>query len=287
MKPRKDKHARRDVRGVVAEIGDLVEDLGLVEAGERPEPQLAAAAAQAEELPAVPMWESAAADDALPATSAPAAAAGPLWEHFASGVSTQPSRPWSPAAAMVELEPLEPPDRAPGRPVAQPAAAPRRERWPHAFTVVTAAAVLVASAVFAFTRLDLGHTSGPGRPVAHPAFVLQTMRVVAATSPAQVPTAPVAEHFPASAPAIYLDLSYRNATPDDALRVVIILQPQQQGQPAVTVSDETHRNLDPGGEIAVTVDAPPGGFTPGTYSVRALHDGTLEQQATFQVDPQP
>lgn len=334
MKARKDKHAHRQVRGVLAELGDLVENLGLVEAptppvdpdpvtAERPStpsapPALSAPpppsapvwrsgpevltgsaasslharaveAPEAEplprepevELPAVPMWESA---DAPPATPGAAATGSTsLWETFSPELSSHPPRPWSAAAAMVVLEPIAPPgsSRASDR-VPQPRTASGSRR-PHAFTVVTTLAVLVAAAVFAFSRMDLGHTTGPQEPVAHAAFVVDSMRVVSAKSAAQVPSAPTAQRFPSTAPAIYLDVAYRNVSPSDALQIVIILEPQHAGQPPVTVSDERHRNLDAGGEIAVTVEAPPGGFTPGTYTVRALHDGTLEQSATFQV----
>jgi hypothetical protein len=163
-------------------------------------------------------------------------------------------------------------------------APPFWHRRPHAFTVLTAIAVAVAVAVFAFSRLDLGRTTGPAQPVTRTAFILDGLRTVAAGSPAQVQAAKTQQSFPANSTVIYLDLTYRNVTSADALRIVILLEPQHTGQPAVAVSDVTHRNLASGGEIAVAVDSPPGGFTPGTYEVRALHDGTLEQSTTFKVE---
>ena len=334
MKARDHKPARRQVRGVVEELGDLVEDLGLVEASAPAEPAadappgspppLAAPpppsaptwrsgpevvtgsgastlhlplpppvtddADEPEALPAVPMWESAE-PEPVPAWESSAARDAPvplaevstLWDHFAPELSAGPARAWSPAAAMVELEPLAPPGSHGPSVWAEPVRPFWRQR-PHAFTVLTTVAALVALAVFVFSRIDLGSTSGPSRPVAHPAFVLDTLRAVSATSAAQVRDAKTATHYPASAQAIFLDITYRNVTGGDTLQIVILLQPQQEGQAAVTVSDETHRNLDAGGEVAITVPAPPGGFTPGTYEVRALHDGTLEQSVTFTVD---
>lgn len=347
MKARDHKPARRQVRGVVEELGDLVENLGLVETSTpaeaesaesaenppaaappgsppplaappppsaptwrsgpevvtgsaasglqlpplppaRPVPEAPAAEepAEPEPLATVPMWESADPVDEPPAEPAAVPAVEPagssLWDHFSPELAAKPARPWSPAAAMVELEPLAPPgSRGPSV-----WAEPMRPFWrhrPHAFTVLTTVAAIVALAVFVFSRVDLGRTTGPSQPVTHPAFVLDTLRAVSATSAAQVRTAKTVTSYPASAQAIYLDITYRNVTADDVLQVVILLRPQQEGQAAVTVSDQTHGHLDPGGEVAITVPAPPGGFTPGSYEVRALHDGTLEQSITFTV----
>ena len=166
--------------------------------------------------------------------------------------------------------------------------AQRRSLWqrrPHLFTVVTVAAVLVAAAVFAFSRLDLGHTSGPPQAIAQSAFQVTGLRTVSAKTPQQVAGAPTARRFLSSASAIYLDINYRNVTARDALRIVILLQPDQNGETPSTVSDNTHTGLDSGGEIALTVEAPPGGFAPGTYTVRALHDDHLEQTWSFEVAP--
>lgn len=316
MKERPPKPRRSDVRGVVEELGELVEDLGLVDTdAPPPPPRLAvppppsapvwrsgpevrtgsgAAATPAppplvpvepvepeedeeDELDAVPMWESA--DVAAPEPAAPAPG---LWETFSPELSATPVRPWSPAAAMVVLEPLGPPE-APHVEPPREYVSPWQKR-PHAFTVFTAVAVAIALAVFIFSRLDLGRTSGPAKPVQQAAFTVSALRTVEAGSAAQVPKAKTTQRFPSSAPAIYLDVTYSNVSPGDALQIVIILEPQLSTQPAVTVSDQTHRNLDPAGEIAISVAAPPGGFTPGSYEVRAIHDGTLEQSATFQVD---
>jgi hypothetical protein len=170
------------------------------------------------------------------------------------------------------------------RPAAQPRArAPRRLPRPHAFTVVTAVAVVVAAAVFAFSRMDLGHTSGPSQPLSASTFEVTSVRTVEATGPQQVPNAPTVRRFPSTVGTIYVDVSYHNVTPQDALRIVILLQPAQGNQPAQTVSDRTHTHLDPGGEIAVAVDAPPDGFAPGLYTVRTPHDGHLDQTWTFEV----
>ena len=319
MKERRSKPRRSDVRGVVEELGELVEDLGLVEpTAVPPAPADAAADAPAEERPslaappppsapvwrsgpevrtgsgaaapppveedeptpieAVPMWESATDTE----ETEPAAAASPLWETFSQELSAAPPRPWSPAAAMVVLEPLGPPE--------VPHVAPPSnyvspwQRRPHVFTIVTAVAVAIALAVLIFSRLDLGRTSGPPKPVLSAPFSVTMLRTVDATSAAQVPKAKSVQSFPAGAAAIYIDVVYSNVGAGDALQIVILLKPQLDTQPAVTVSDETHRNLDPNGEIAVSVAAPPGGFTPGSYEVRAIHDGTLEKSATFQVE---
>jgi hypothetical protein len=290
MKARPPRPLAEDVRGLMAELGDLVEDLGLETAHTAPSgpaPALAETAevagvvapreaaspvetpAAIEELVAVPMWEAA---------EAPAAPA-PAWETLVPQRSDEAPRAWSPSAATVVIEPAAPP---PGHRIV--VRRPVRERRLHAFTVVTALAVLVAAAVFTFSRLDLGHTSGPSVPVSHTQFELDQLRTVQASSAARVAGAPSVHRFLSTVPAIYLDVTYRNATPGDALRVVILLQPQRGDQPASTVSDQTHTGLDPGGEIALTIQAPPGGFAPGTYTVRALYGDHLEQTATFEVD---
>lgn len=374
MNRREHKHAREDVHGLMAELGELVEDLGLKNGtrredptappNERPEPAAEAAAeppsvpvpprplppraplsappppsapvwrsgpevltgaaasalrgevaerpappveptppppaipapspppppAQAEPvllelapapeppLEAVPLWETAEPEPprAYPEPE-PATPGVTLWDAFSPELAAAPPRPWSPAAAMVVVEPAAPP----GAPARTTRAAERFR--PHAFTILTAVAVLVAAAIFTFSRLDLGHTTGPAQPVAHAAFILDTLRTVAASSPDRVPQARTTTEFPANAAAIYLDVTYRNVVAADTLQVVILLKPQQNGQPTVAVSDQTHRSLNPNGEQVITVEAPPGGFTPGTYEVRALHDGTLEQSTTFTV----
>jgi len=342
MKARPQKPGSGDVRGLMAELSDLVDDLGLHDtdapAPAKPEPpatpddqpattpaspplsappppsapvwrsgpevltgsaasslesHLAVPAPETAEaapalvpvpepvdavdaVDAVPMWESAAAD---PATAG-------LWEAFSPELAAEPPRPWSPAAATAVIESAAPPDRPRTAPAHYPApAVPLLQRRPHAFTVVTSLAVVVAAAVFAFSRLDLGHTTGPATAVTHTAFIVDGVRTVAARSAAEVSSARTTDSFPASATAVYLDITYRNVTPSDTLKIVILLQPQHPGEPVVTVSDETHGNLASSGEIAVTVEAPPGGFTPGTYAVRAFHDDNLEQTTSFTVAP--
>lgn len=277
MKARPHRRSAEDVRGLVAELGDLVEDLGLESAPAAPSPTAAppqppdgsaVPAAAAPMIDAVPMWEAA---------EEPAAT---LWEAFAPHLAEEAPRPWSPAAAMEVVEPASPPNGHPLVPAAGRAA------WlphPHLFTVVTALAVLVAAAMVIFSRLDLGHTSGPPQPVSTADFAVTGLRTVAASTVQQVATAPTLRRFPASVPDIYLDITYRNAAPSDELRVIIVLQPAAPGVAATTVSDESHRHLSSGGEIALTVEAPVGGFVPGTYTVRALYAGHLAQTWSFEV----
>jgi hypothetical protein len=156
------------------------------------------------------------------------------------------------------------------------------------FTVVAAAAMLLAIAALVITRLDLGHTSGPPQAVPSAPFEVTSMRTVQATSASAVAHAPTVDRFPRNVPAIYVDLVYRNVTPQDSLRLIISLLPSVGGNGLLTpVSDVIHSNLDPGGEIAVTVEAPPNGFVPGTYTVMALHSDHLDQSITFRVDAVP
>jgi len=274
MTARPQRPSADDVRGLMAELGELVQDLGLETPPAEPPPaQADTAPPPAAEPPpapeAVPMWEAA---EAPPAALAPTLAIAPQRLDEAP-------RAWSPAAAMVVIEPAAPPQghRTRALPVSS------RTRRPHAFTIVTALAVLVAGAVFAFSRLDLGHTTGPTQPVSQVAFEVTGLRTVAAASAAEVSRQPLTTRFPSTVAAVYLDVTYRNVAAADAMRVVILLQPDLGNAPQSTVSDQTHTGLDPGGEVVLTVPAPGGGFTPGTYTVRVLHDGHLEQTATFQV----
>ena len=340
---RRDKHAHEDVRDLMAELGSLVDDLGLHDGTEpltRPLPPQADAATPAVPQlaapppPSAPVWRSgpevrtgtvasAGAAPPLAASSAPAAPPAepepvvesepeleplhpadlvPMWETAApaetaaaaeepdAAVATldrsplarddfEAPRPWSPAAAMAVVEPAAPP----GYVAPKPTSPSLWRRRPHAFTVVTALAVAVAAAVFAFSRVDLGRTTGPAQPITRNAFAVDVLRTVAVSAPAKVHSAATVGHYPGNAGSINLDVAYSNVAAGDTLQIVILLQPASAGQAAVTVSDETHANLDPGGEMAITVPAPAGGFAPGTYEVRALHDGTLEKSTTFQV----
>ena len=114
------------------------------------------------------------------------------------------------------------------------------------------------------------------------------MRTVQATSAPAVAHAPTLDRFARNLPAIYIDIVYRNITAQDSLRLIISLVPSTGTNPLLTpVSDVVHSNLDPGGEIAVTVEAPPAGFVPGSYTVIALHNDHLEQRVTFTVDAGP
>jgi hypothetical protein len=301
-----------DVHAMMAELRDLVGDLGL---GEDVPPQSplprerapvtaflkegtagAGAVAQAnarsgqaydddaefdadedDDSDAVPLWEAEVAEVAELVNAIT------LWDAFAPELETAPSRPWTPAAAMAVVEPAAPPrpPATPRRPLPRRWAAPFRNR---VFTAITGLAAVAAIAVLVVTRLDLGHTSGPSQPVSGAAFEVTTLRTVSATSALEVAHAPSTISFSSDAPAIYLDIVYRNVTASDTLRLKITLQ--RVGTAITTsqlVSDVTHRNLDPGGEIAVTIEAPAGGFQPGTYTVSAMHGAHLERDITFVV----
>lgn len=326
-----------DVRGLLAELGELVGDLGLdepvrVEAAKKPvrqrrrskpavaavvrvpaaveEPVLRDAApvpaavvaeppepadeheahvpallpqdaaelaelAAALDAEAVPMWETESPEEHE-------AELVPLWDAFAPELDAEPPRAWSLQAAMELVEPA-----APARDGG--AATPRGVLRlvlgvrPRIFTVATVAAVIVALAVVVFSRLDLGHTSGPIQPVSKAAFQVTTMRTVDATSAAGVAQAVTLSTFPAHTTQIYMDVAYRNASAGDTVRLVIdLLPPPGSGGNPVPVGDQTHQ-LPTGGEIAVTIQGPASGFTPGDYSVTAFHDGHLEQSLTFTV----
>ena len=223
---------------------------------------------------AVPMWETAT-DEHEPELV-------PLWDAFAPELDAEPPRAWSLQAAMELVEPAAPArngDGAPARGVLRLVLS----RRPRLFTVTTVAAVLVALSVVVFSRLDLGHTSGPLQPVSKAAFQVTTMRTVDATSAAAVAQATTLSTFPAHTTQIYMDVAYRNASAGDTVRLVIdLLPPPGSGGNPVPVGDQTHQ-LPTGGEIAVTIQGPASGFTPGDYSVTAFHDGHLEQSLTFTV----
>jgi hypothetical protein len=297
-----------DVRQMMAELSDLVGDLGLGE-DVPPQPRLPrerapvtaflkegaagmGAVAEAdiatggddveldedEDSDAVPLWEAEVAE------VAELASAISLWDAFAPEMDSVPSRPWTPEAAMAVLEPAAPP---------RPPAAPRQpllRRWTalfgkRVFTVVTGLAAVAAIAVLVVTRLDLGHTTGPSQAVSGAAFQVTTMRTVDATSALDVAHAPTKISFSSDVPAIFVDIVYRNVTKADTLRLRITLQPVgTSASTSLPVSDVTHSNLDPGGEIAVTIEAPPSGFQAGTYTVTALHGAHLEQELTFVVE---
>jgi hypothetical protein len=307
-----------DVRGLLAELSDLVGDLGLGEAPlaprastepgsalpyrygdegdddedldaelesmpvlDRPDAELAALAAALAEP-----FRPGAPGDAIPLWESLDQPAPPLtlWEAFAPELEAEPVRAWSPAAAMAAVEPA-----APTRPPA-PAASGRRlavggGMRSRLLTAATAAAAVVAVGVLAFTRLDLGHTGGPAQAASRGAFQVTAMRTVDAVSPTTVGTAPTLTRFPAGRPAIYMDVVYRNAGDTDTLRLVISLQPPagSAGTP-IPVDDETHV-LPAGGEIAVAIKAPSTGFAPGVYTVKAYHGALVAQSLSFTVDP--
>ncbi|HEV7677088.1 MAG TPA: hypothetical protein VGQ42_00805 [Candidatus Dormibacteraeota bacterium] len=301
-----------DVRQMMAELRDLVGDLGLGEdlppqspvprerapvtaflkegaAGMGAVAQADAATGRAyddddddddeefEDSDAVPLWEAEVAEVAELVN------AMTLWDAFAPELETAPSRPWTPAAAMAAVQPAAPP-RPPAvqrQPLLRRWSVPFRNRL---FTAITGLAAVAAIAVLLVTRLDLGHTAGPSQAVSGAPFQVTTLRTVSATTPREVASAPAKISFSSDVPAIYLDIVYRNVTASDTLRLRITLQPV--GTAVTTsqlVSDVTHSNLDPGGEIAVTIQAPAGGFLPGTYTVTAMHGAHLEQDIQFVV----
>ncbi len=224
----------------------------------------------------VPLWEPAAEDE--PVTLVP------LWDAFAPELDADPPRAWSLAAAMEVVEPAAPP--AP--PTDGTGRRGRLSRLrPRLFTITTAAAVLVAAAVVVLTHLDLGHTAGPAKPVAGQPFQVTLMRTVDATSASTVAEAPTVSHFPPHTAQVYMDVVYRNIAQGDRLRLVIdLLPPAGSGGNPVQVGDQTHL-LPPGGEIAVTIQGPSTGFSPGDYTVTAFHDGHLEQSVNFTIDAAP
>jgi hypothetical protein len=221
----------------------------------------------------IPLWESAADDDSPKPTT--------LWDAFSPELDAAPPRAWTPAAASEVLEPASPPG-APTEP-------PDRHRLADAFrsrlfTATTIAAVVVAIAVVILTRIDFGSTTGPAHPVSKAAFEVTTMRTVDATSAATVALAPTHSHFAPKATQVFMDVAYRNAAKGETIRLVIsLLPPAGSGGTPVKVGDQTHQ-LPAGGEIAVTIQGPSTGFSPGDYTVTAFHDGHLEQSLTFTID---
>jgi hypothetical protein len=177
-------------------------------------------------------------------------------------------------------------------PAAPPGATDEPHHRPHLaaafrsrlFTATTVAAVIVAVAVVILTRVDFGSTSGPAHPVSKAAFEVTTMRTVESTSAATVALAPTQSHFAPKATQVFMDVAYRNAAKGDTIRLVIsLLPPAGSGGTPLKVGDQTHQ-LPAGGEIAVTIQGPSTGFSPGDYTVTAFHDGHLEQSLTFTVD---
>jgi hypothetical protein len=306
-----------DVRGVLAELEELVGDLGLeappaphraalpppvkrprakkITAAGESEPEHALAQDDAAELTAlaaavagvgpepgevVPLWEV---TDAFPPDERAPQEDVTLWDAFAPELDATPPRPWSTVAAMEVVEPAAPP-----RPNAEPRARGIRRLAgavrPRLFTAATIAAVLIAVVVVVLTRLDFGHTAGPATPVAKAAFQVTLMRTVDATAATSVPFAKTTSNFPPKTTQVFMDVVYRNAAAGDTLRLVIsVLPPAGSGGNPTLVGDQTHQ-LPAGGEIAVTIQGPATGFAPGAYTVTAFHDGHLEQSVNFTVD---
>ena len=286
MTPQEQEPSPGDMRKLLDELTDLVGELGLADPSATSQPPVSrtAYAGDDDDTYGDEEYEDDAyaeepAEEAAPVAVATVETAG-LWEAFAPELEANPPRAWSPAAAMAVIEPGSPP-----RP-------PRRLRPPpplhsRLFTAAVAAAALLAIAALVITRLDLGHTSGPPQSLSAAPFEVTSMRTVQATSAPAVAHAPTLDRFARNVPAIYIDIVYRNVTAQDSLRLIISLVPLTGTNQLLTpVSDVVHSNLDPGGEIAVTVEAPPAGFVPGSYTVIALH-GDHEQRITFTVDAGP
>src|SRR5258708_2576587 len=184
MKARPPKPGSGDVRGLMAELSDLVDDLGL--------------------------------------------------HHIDAPVPPEaPANPDEQPAATADVLPLAAPD-APRAPTPPPRSARAGGRPPRPSPVPPPAAGVGPAASSPPPRLAPGHTSGPATAVTHTPFVADGLRAVAARSPADVPAARTTEHFPATATAVYLDVTYRNVTAGHSLRIVIPPQPPPPAGPPAT-----------------------------------------------------
>ena len=274
---------------LVAELGDLVESLGLEEAPPPRRPGRTAprrtpdggdaAGATAVVTPRVDGRPEA--EAAPPPQQGAEAGAADIVDDTAFWIAPpemlEPGgRPWSPAAAMELL---------PGtRPGTAPAAALR----PHSGWLMTlAASTAVALAVFALvvSHLDLASTNGPDHAVSAPPFSVTTLRTVAADSASAVATAPSTTRFPATTNHIFVDIHYGGATPHDSLELRVIHDSDGLPPPTV-VQDHTYRLDTPSGQGVVTVEltAPPGtAFAPGRYTVSVVHGQSAAQTVDFTV----
>lgn len=276
----------KEFTDLVAELGDLVETLGLEEeappakrartpARRAPRPPAASAAV------ATPEVESAAeVEAAVEAPPVPEVAAADLLDDTTFWVPPpemlEPGgRPWSPAAAMELL---------PGASGHAPAAAVRAHSG---WLMTLAASTAVALAVFALvvSHIDLASTSGPEHAVSAAPFTVATLRTVAADSAAAVVTAPSTTRFSATVNHLFIDIHYTGATPHDSLELKVIHDSEGLPPPAV-VQDHTYRLDTPSGQGVVTVEltAPPGtAFAPGRYTVSVVHGQSAAQTVDFTV----
>jgi hypothetical protein len=272
---------------LVAELGDLVETLGLEEEAPAPARRARTAARRSPRGAAT----SSAAVATPEVESVPEVEAGPEPEPELTPADVlddtaywipppemlEPGgRPWSPAAAMELL---------PGtRPGATPVAAPR----PHSGWLMTiAASAAVGLAVFALvvSHLDLANTGGPDHAVSAAPFTVGTLRTVAADSASAVAAAPNTTHFPATTNHLFVDIHYTGATPHDSLELKVIRDSEGLPPPQV-VQDHTYRLDTPTGQGVVTVEltAPAGtAFAPGRYTVSVVHGQSAAQTVDFTV----
>jgi hypothetical protein len=272
---------------LVAELGDLVETLGLEE--DAPPPRRAARIpsrrgprrpAAASAAVAAPEAESATEVEAPP-EAPPAPELADLLDDTTFWVPPpemlEPGgRPWSPAAAMELL-----PGARSG--AAQAAAVRAHSGW----LMTLAASTAVALAVFALivSHLDLGSTGGPDHAVSAAPFTVSTLRTVAADSAAAVASAPTVTHFGATTNHLFVDIHYTGATPHDSLELKVIRDSEGLPPPSV-VQDHTYRLDTPSGQGVVTVEltAPPGtAFAPGRYTVSVVHGQSAAQTVDFTV----
>jgi hypothetical protein len=274
---------------LVAELGDLVETLGLEE--EAPAP------ARRGRTAARPAGREAAASSTAVATpeieSAPEVEATPELEPDAELAPTgvlddtaywipppemlEPGgRPWSPAAAMELL------------PGTRHGAAPAVEPRSHSgllMTLAASSAVGLAAFALVVSHLDLASTGGPDHAVSAAPFTVGTLRTVAADSASGVTAAPNTTHFPATTNHLFVDIHYTGATPHDSLELKVIRDSEGLPPPQV-VQDHTYRLDTPTGQGAVTVEltAPAGtAFAPGRYTVSVVHGQSAAQTVDFTV----
>jgi hypothetical protein len=287
-----ERHSKASARpqefdDLVAELGDLVETLGLEE--EAP-PSRRAARTPSRRSPRRPAASSAAvatpeAESATEIEAAPEAPPEPELADLLDDTTfwvpppemLEPGgRPWSPAAAMELL------------PGARSGAAPAAAVRAHSGWLMTlAASTAVALAVFALvvSHVDLATTGGPDHAVSAAPFTVGTLRTVAADSAAAVTTAPTVTHFGATTNHLFVDIRYTGATPHDSLELKVIRDSEGLPPPSV-VQDHTYRLDTPSGQGVVTVEltAPPGtAFAPGRYTVSVVHGQSAAQTVDFTV----
>jgi hypothetical protein len=293
-----ERHSKASARpqefdDLVAELGDLVETLGLEEdapparrparpPGRRgPRPRAATSAAVATPEVESPSEVGGATEVEDAPEVPPEPELGDLLDDTTFWVPPaemlEPGgRPWSPAAAM-ELLPST-------RGGAAPAAVVRAHSG---WLMTLAASTAVALAVFALvvSHLDLASTGGPEHAVSAAPFTVSTLRTVAADSASAVASAPSTTRFGATTNHLFVDIHYTGATPHDSLELKVIRDSEGLPPPSV-VQDHTYRLDTPTGQGVVTVEltAPPGtAFAPGRYTVSVVHGQSAAQTVDFTV----